>query len=138
MNAVDVVNNDIRNPFDSVSHSIILNKLFLILIHSVSLAWMQSYLCDGKPFVRSSGLVSHPICITSGVTQGSHLGKINNADTYLRNRGHKTNYGSSEPSLNMSSFLNEVCYLFDFAQPRLSFRHNIRRIWLLDIDKGTE
>ena len=41
----------------------------------------------------------------------------NNANTFLRIRGHRSNYGSSEPILRMFSFFNEVYYLFDFGQP---------------------
>lgn len=52
-----------------------------------------------------------------------------NCDTFLRIKGHRTNYGSAEPISTMSTFFNEVYYLFDFGESRTSFKNSIRRIW---------
>ena len=77
MNAqIDVIYTDIDKAFDTVNHSLLLNKLQHLGIHSALLAWIQSYLSDRKQFVKLSGLISKPINVCSGVSQGSHLGPL--------------------------------------------------------------
>ena len=64
---------EIKKAFDTVNHSILLNKFYQIWIHASLLSKINSYLNDIKQFVRVPGAVSNAINITSGAPQGSQL-----------------------------------------------------------------
>ena len=62
---------DLQKAFDTVSHSVLLRKLYHCGIISVS---FQSYFSNRKQYVLVNGHTSEEISITYGVPQGSVLG----------------------------------------------------------------
>ena len=73
-NQVDAVYLDMSKAFDTVDHSILLDKLKLMGINDNMLRWLTSYLSDRYQIVQLGGFSSDPFKVTSGVTQGSRLG----------------------------------------------------------------
>lgn len=71
---VDTVYLDFKKAFDSVNHSILLNKLYVIGLRGSILYWLKSYLTDRESAVRIKGNLSDSFVVNSGVPQGSHLG----------------------------------------------------------------
>ena len=68
---------DLRKAFNTVSHSVILNKLIKLGIGGTELEWFTSYITGQKQFVAmNNGSVSKPSDITVGVQQGSLLGVL--------------------------------------------------------------
>lgn len=76
---------DLTKAFDMVDHNILLDKLSIMGIRGVSLAWIASYLSGRTqtvrvPFVDSGGCLrmanSSSMPVTMGVPQGSVLGPI--------------------------------------------------------------
>ena len=67
---------DLKKPFDTVNHKILLQKLQHYGIHGDSLAWFKSYLSDRKQYVHINGIKSEITTITCGVPQGSVLGPL--------------------------------------------------------------
>ena len=68
---------DLSKPFDTVNHSILLNKLELYGIKGKCLDWFKSYLKDRQQFVsrvRYENSIYRRI--TCGVPQGSILGPL--------------------------------------------------------------
>ena len=62
---------DLQKAFDTVDHSILIDKLRAI---GVSTPWFHSYLSDRKQCVEVNGMRSEFLSITCGVPQGSILG----------------------------------------------------------------
>ncbi|CAK1585452.1 unnamed protein product [Parnassius mnemosyne] len=76
-NEVDCIYNDFSKAFDTVNHSVLIEKLHTLFgIHGCLLDWFASYLTDRTQRVVISGFVSSEIIPTSGVPQGSHLGPL--------------------------------------------------------------
>jgi hypothetical protein len=67
---------DISKAFDSVSHSILLNKLYHYGVRGNIHCWFQSYLSDRKQFVALNNCRSDVTSIEFGVPQGSTLGPL--------------------------------------------------------------
>lgn len=65
---------DLSKAFDTVDHSILLNKLCLIGITDTPLLWFTNYFSHRSQTVKSENLTSQPLTITKGVPQGSSLG----------------------------------------------------------------
>ena len=67
---------DLAKAFDSVSHSILLQKLSIYGIRDNSLKLFESYLDSRKQFVEINGVSSSMETIKFGVPQGSILGPL--------------------------------------------------------------
>ena len=67
---------DFRKAFDTVDHSILLEKLNHYGIRGSALQWLQSYLCDRQQFVEFEGASSDMKYLRCGVPQGSNLGPL--------------------------------------------------------------
>ena len=67
---------DLRKTFDSVSHSILCNKLRELDINPYIFNWLISYLSDRKQRVVVDGVTTKYLNINKGVPQGTVLGPI--------------------------------------------------------------
>ena len=67
---------DLSKAFDTVDHTILLNKLDYYDIKGLALEWFKSYLSDWLQYVEIVGVSSHMLPITCGVPQGSILGSL--------------------------------------------------------------
>ena len=67
---------DLSKAFDSVDHTILLNKLSHYGIRGVSLQFFKSYLSDRQQFTVVNGEISNILSIICGVPQGSTLGPL--------------------------------------------------------------
>lgn len=67
---------DIKKAFDTVDHSILLDKLEKCGIRGSALAWFATYLGNRSQVVRIGGEISCTQFVTSGVPQGSILGPL--------------------------------------------------------------
>ena len=65
---------DLKKAFDTVNHTILLQKLEHYEIRGIPLQWLQSYLTDRKQYVSVCGNTSETLEIKCGVPQGSVLG----------------------------------------------------------------
>lgn len=65
---------DFRKAFDSVNHTILLQKLKAVGISGNLLSWMKSYLSNRNQFVQVNEVKSDTSFIKFGVPQGSILG----------------------------------------------------------------
>lgn len=73
---LDVIFTDFQKAFDSVSHSILIKKLFELGMDSNLVLWIKSYLSDRFQYVKLLGHESRKFAVKSGVPQGSHLGPL--------------------------------------------------------------
>ena len=67
---------DLAKAFDTVNHSILLNKLEHYGIKGIPLLWFKNYLSNRKQCVHFKGTNSEMFDITCGVPQGSVLGPL--------------------------------------------------------------
>ena len=67
---------DLCKAYDTVNHSILLDKLFKYGFRGVSLDWLRSYLKDRQHCVRIGNAVSSRATINISIPQGSILGCI--------------------------------------------------------------
>ena len=73
---IDLVFFDFSKAFDSVVHSILLDKLFSIGVRGILLEWIRGFLSNRSMRVKVAGALSKSISVTSGVPQGSVLGPL--------------------------------------------------------------
>ena len=67
---------DFAKAFDTVNHSILLNKLEKYGIRGVPLRWFTSYLTNRQQYVSIDGTESSKQTIKCGIPQGSSLGPL--------------------------------------------------------------
>ena len=67
---------DLEKAFDTVDHSILLEKLSLYGIRGIELEWFRSYLSGRKQCCKVNGHISNIESIRYGVPQGSCLGPL--------------------------------------------------------------
>ena len=67
---------DLKKAFDTVDHSILLEKLSLYGIRDIELEWFRSYLSGRKQCCKVNGHISNIESIRYGVPQGSCLGPL--------------------------------------------------------------
>ena len=67
---------DLSKAFDTVDHTLLLNKLDYYGIKGLALAWFKNYLSDRLQYVGIGSVSSHMLPIICGVPQGSILSPI--------------------------------------------------------------
>jgi len=71
---IDVMYLNICKAYNSVSHSILLGKLWSIGITGTLWTWSKNYLTDHFEIVSINSNLSNTLSVVSGVPQGSILG----------------------------------------------------------------
>ncbi len=67
---------DLQKAFDTVNHSILLEKLSAMCFSSKVIAWFNSYLTERVQRVEIDGALSEETLAKNGVPQGSVLGPL--------------------------------------------------------------
>lgn len=73
---VEVIYTDLARAFDSVCHTLLIQKLARIGISGSYLKCISSYLTGRRQCVSVCGSFSDDFIVTSGVPQGSHIGPV--------------------------------------------------------------
>ena len=76
MKVTAMVLNDLSKAFDSICHSILLNRLQALGTSKNALHWFQSYLTERKQTTRVGISTSSPLTVIRGVPQGSISGPV--------------------------------------------------------------
>ena len=67
---------DLAKAFDTVDHTLLLDKLFIYGVRGTSLSWFRSYLHNRTQYVSLGSSSSSHKCLNIGVPQGSILGPV--------------------------------------------------------------
>ena len=62
---------DLKKAFDTVNHTLLIDKLEYYGIRGIAQEWLKSYLKDRKQFVQIDECASTLLNVTCGVPQGS-------------------------------------------------------------------
>ena len=73
---VAVITLDLRKAFDSVSHEILIKKLYCLGFTWNTILWFRSYLSNRSQCVSLNGKTSKLLTVKRGVAQGSVLGPL--------------------------------------------------------------
>ena len=73
---VDAIYTDFSKAFDRVDIQLLLHKLKYYGVIGSILSWIRSYLTHRTQVVSINGHQSKVFNVTSGVSQGSHLGPV--------------------------------------------------------------
>lgn len=84
---------DIKKAFDTVNHSVLLQKLYDYGFRGQIYHWFSSYFQNRKQCVKLNGFISNYQNISNGVPQGSTLGPLLFL-IYVNNLGNQNLYGS--------------------------------------------
>ena len=66
----------LNRAFDTISHDILLNKLYKYGIRGLSYDWIESYLSNRKQYVNYKNSSSDILNVNIGMPQGSILGPL--------------------------------------------------------------
>ena len=75
-NEIATVFFDFKKAFDTVPHSLLIDKLRELQLHPCVIEWISNYLTKRSQSVVINGSTSQPMTIKSGVPQGSVLGPL--------------------------------------------------------------
>ena len=67
---------DLQKAFDTIDHEILLQKLYAIGFSKHSVNWFRSCLTNRTFLVNLGNVFSQPVCVSSGIPQGSILGPL--------------------------------------------------------------
>ena len=67
---------DLSKAYDSISHTMVLNKLSKMGFSEESLLWIKSYLQDRKQIIQFKKFSSTEETVMAGIPQGSIIGPI--------------------------------------------------------------
>ena len=68
-----IILTDLQKAFDTIDHDILLQILYAIAFSKHLVNWFRSYLINRTFFVNLGNAFSQPVCVSSGVPQGSIL-----------------------------------------------------------------
>ena len=112
----DVIYFNISKAFDTVSHSILLNKLWSIGITGALWTWYKDYLSNRYQTVIINNCYSNLLPVVSGVSQGSILGPllflvyINDMSSYVHH-SHFLKFADDTKCFLHISTLSDYCAL---------------------------
>ena len=73
---VDAIYTDFKKAFDSVNHSLLIDKLRFFGFGGTFLEWVKNFIIGRVQVVKYKNALSRDIIVISGVPQGSHLGPL--------------------------------------------------------------
>ena len=83
---------DFSKAFETIDHSVLIDKLRSLDFHRTTLRWLTSYLSDRDQFVQYNDNISEKLTATFGVPQGTILGPVL-FTIYALNLPHYINHG---------------------------------------------